>query len=147
MSRRTSMRFLAPVGRAMLALLFLKGVPGSFQEPTIAYVSEQGIPLAGVFVPLAGFLALAGGISVLLGWRARVGAWLLAAFLVPATLVMHPFWAASDAAAAAVHEAMFFRNVAMLGGVLLIAYFGAGPFSVDERIRARPVPVAQRKAA
>jgi uncharacterized membrane protein YphA (DoxX/SURF4 family) len=96
------MRFLAPVGRAMLAALFLKGVPGSFQEPTIAFVSEQGIPLAGIFVPLAGFLALAGGI---------------------------------------------FRNLAMLGGVLLIAYFGAGPFSMDERMRARPVPVAQRKAA
>lgn len=125
------MRYVVPVGRAMLAAIFLKAVPRLFQEQTIAFVSEQGIPLAGIFVPLAGFLSLAGGISVLLGWRARVGAWLLVGLLVPVTLLMHPFWAVSDAAAAAIQEAMFYRNLAMTGGLLLIGYFGAGPFSLD----------------
>jgi putative oxidoreductase len=127
------MRYVVPLGRAMLAAFFLKAVPELFQEKTIAFVSEQGIPLAGVFVPLAGFFALTGGISILLGWRARVGAWLLVALLVPATLLMHPFWAVSDAPTAAIQEATFYRNLAMIGGMLLIAYFGAGPFSMDAR--------------
>jgi putative oxidoreductase len=117
----------------MFAAIFLKAVPGHFQEETIAFVSEQGIPLAGLFVPLAGFLALAGGLSVLLGWRAKLGAWLLVTFLVPVTLLMHPFWVVSDPGAAAMQEAMFFRNVSMLGGALLITWFGAGPLSMDAR--------------
>jgi putative oxidoreductase len=117
----------------LFAAIFLNAVPGHFQEQTIAFVSEQGIPLAGLFVPLAGFLALAGGVSVLLGWRAKLGAWLLVAFLVPVTLLMHPFWAVSDPATAAMQQAMFFKNVSMLGGALLITWFGAGPFSMDAR--------------
>jgi putative oxidoreductase len=127
------MRYIPLIGRAMFAAIFLKAVPGHFQEETIAFVSEQGIPLAGLFVPLAGFLALAGGLSVLLGWRAKLGAWLLVTFLVPVTLLMHPFWVVSDPGAAAMQEAMFFRNVSMLGGALLITWFGAGPLSMDAR--------------
>jgi len=127
------MRYVPLLGRAMFVSIFLKAVPGHFQENTIALVSEQGIPLAGLFVPLAGFLALAGGLSVLLGWHARLGAWLLVAFLVPVTFVMHPYWLVSDPGAAAIQEAMFFRNVSMLGGALLITWFGAGPLSMDAR--------------
>jgi putative oxidoreductase len=130
----------------MFAAIFLKAVPGHFQEETIAFVSEQGIPWAGLFVPLAGFLALAGGLSVLLGWRAKLGAWMLVAFLVPVTFLMHPFWVVSDPVAAAMQEAMFFRNVSMLGGALLITWFGAGPLSMDAR---KPLPSfdEMRKAA
>ncbi|HEV8610202.1 MAG TPA: DoxX family protein [Thermoanaerobaculia bacterium] len=140
------MRYVVPVGRAMVAAIFLKAVPEHFQEETIAFVSEQGIPLAGVFVPLAGFLALAGGLSVLLGWRAKLGAWLLVAFLVPVTLLMHPFWAVTDAALAAMQEAMFYKNVAILGGALLITYFGAGPLSMDAS-KAEPALHEIRQAA
>lgn len=140
------MRYVPLLGRAMFVSIFLKAVPGHFQENTIALVSEQGIPLAGLFVPLAGFLALAGGLSVLLGWHARLGAWLLVAFLVPVTFVMHPYWVVSDPGAAAIQEAMFFRNVSMLGGALLITWFGAGPLSMDAR---KTIPSFQeiRKAA
>jgi len=140
------MRYVPLVGRALFAAIFLKAVPGHFQEETIAFVSEQGIPWAGLFVPLAGFLALAGGLSVLLGWRAKLGAWMLVAFLVPVTFLMHPFWVVSDPVAAAMQEAMFFRNVSMLGGALLITWFGAGPLSMDAR---KPLPSfdEMRKAA
>jgi len=140
------MRYIPLIGRAMFAAIFLKAVPGHFQEETIAFVSEQGIPWAGLFVPLAGFLALAGGLSVLLGWRAKLGAWMLVAFLVPVTFLMHPFWVVSDPVAAAMQEAMFFRNVSMLGGALLITWFGAGPLSMDAR---KPLPSfdEMRKAA
>ena len=51
--------------------------------------------------------------------------------LHPLTLVMHSFWAAPDAMAFHVEKGMFLRNVTMLGGALLISYFGAGPLSVD----------------
>jgi putative oxidoreductase len=140
------MRYVPLVGRALFAAIFLNAVPGHFQDQTISFVSEQGIPLAGLFVPLAGLLALAGGVSVLLGWRARHGAWLLVAYLVPVTFLMHPFWVVSDPGAAAVQEAMFFRNVSMLGGALLITGFGAGPLSMDARETVAPFQEI-RKAA
>jgi|SRR5437867_4010430 len=127
------MRYVPLIGRVLFAAMFLKAAPAHFQEQAIGFVSEQGIPFAPVLVPVSGFLALAGGLSVLLGWRAKVGAWLLVAFLVPVTLLMHPYWVVTDPAAAAVQEAMFYKNVAMLGGALLIAYFGAGPLSMDAR--------------
>ena len=51
---------------------------------------------------------------------------------------MHAFWAISDPMMRMVQQAMFMKNLAMLGGALLITYFGAGPVSLDERAQ-RPV--------
>jgi putative oxidoreductase len=90
---------LVPLGRLLFTLIFLESVPGHFSSQTIAYAAHQGTPLASVLVPLSGILALLGGLSVLLGYHARVGAFLLALFLIPVTLVMHPFWAVPEAAA------------------------------------------------
>jgi putative oxidoreductase len=47
-------------------------------------------------VPLSGVLAVAGGLSIALGYRAKLGGWALVAFLVPVTLAMHQFWNISD---------------------------------------------------
>jgi len=83
-----------------------------------------------------GLLALAGGVSVILGYKARVGAWLLVLFLVPVTLTMHAFWAVQDPMMAQMQQAMFLKNLSMIGGALMIAYHGPGPLSLDERRRA-----------
>jgi putative oxidoreductase len=82
-------------------------------------------------VPLSGIFALAGGLSILLGYRAKVGAWLIALFLIPVTLTMHKFWAVHDPMMAQLQMVMFMKNVAMLGSALLISQFGAGPLSLD----------------
>jgi putative oxidoreductase len=68
-----------------------------------------------------------------LGYRAKIGAWLLVLFLVPVTLMMHNFWAVKDPMMARIQMAMFLKNVTMLGGALLISQFGAGPLSLDAR--------------
>jgi len=125
--------FLAPLGRALFVAIFVFAAPGHFSRETIAYAAAKGVPEASVLVPLAGVLALAGGLSILLGYKARVGAWLLALFLVPVTLMMHDFWTVADPMMAKVQQAMFFKNVSMLGAALLIAYHGAGPVSFDAR--------------
>lgn len=89
------------------------------------------MPLASLLVPLSGIVALAGGLSVLLEYQTRLAAWLLTLFLIPVTLTMHNFWAAPDARAFQVESALFLRNVALLGGALLIGHFGGGPLSLD----------------
>jgi putative oxidoreductase len=78
-------------------------------------------------------LELAGGLSILLGYRARLGAWLVVLFLVPVTLMMHKFWTIGDPMMAQMQQIMFLKNVSMLGGALLISQFGAGPISLDSR--------------
>lgn len=135
------MRSIVPVARLLFVSIFLASVPGHFQAQTIAYAAEKGVPYAAILVPLSGLLALAGGLSVLLGWHARVGAWLLVLFLVPVTLAMHAFWTMPDPMTRMMHQAMFMKNLGLSGGALLIAYFGAGPVSLDERAR-RAVPEA-----
>ncbi len=71
--------------------------------------------------------------SVLLGYRARIGAWLIVLFLVPVTFAMHKFWGIADPATAQDQMAHFMKNLSMLGGALLITQFGAGPGSLDDR--------------
>ena len=139
------MRSLVPVARLLFVALFLMSAPGHFKAQTIAYAAQQGVPFASILVPLSGLMALAGGLSVLLGWHARAGAWLLVAFLVPVTLAMHAFWAVPDPMMRQIQMALFMKNLAMLGGALLIAYFGAGPVSLDDRAK-RPVHEAARES-
>ena len=91
------------------------------------------MPLASIAVPLSGVVAIAGGLSILLGYRAKLGAWLIVLFLIPVTLMLHKFWLVQDPMMAQVQMILFMKNVSMLGGALLITQFGAGPFSLDAR--------------
>src|SRR5208337_2233833 len=106
---------------------------GHFSKQTINYAAAQGVPLASVAVPVSGLIALAGGLSIVVGYRAKLGAWLIILFLVPVTFMMHKFWAASDPTMAQMQMAMFMKNVSMTGAALLISHFGAGPLSLDAR--------------
>jgi putative oxidoreductase len=74
---------------------------------------------------------------VLLGYRARLGAWLLVLFLVPVTLRLHTFWAARDPMVAEVQLSAFMANLSRVGAAVLIACFGAGPVSLDARAQPR----------
>jgi putative oxidoreductase len=100
---------------------------------TIAYAASQGVPLAALAVPFSGLLALAGGLSILLGYRARIGAWLIALFLVGVTPLMHNFWTVTDPMMYQMQMIMFMKNVSMLGGALVISQLGSGPWSLDSR--------------
>lgn len=124
---------VVPLARLLFALIFVMLGPSHFSGQTIAYAASQGVPLASFAVPLSGLIALAGGLSILLGYHSRIGAWLIVLFLVPVTLMMHKFWGISDPIVAQTQMAMFMKNVALIGGALLISHFGSGPFSLDTR--------------
>jgi putative oxidoreductase len=112
------------LGRFFYALIFLMAAPTHFSKQTIAYAAAQGAPLASIAVPLSGIIALAGGLSILLGYRAKIRAWLIVLFLVPVTLTMHNFWTVHDPVMAQTQMVMFMKNLAILGGALLITQFG-----------------------
>ena len=120
-------------GRFLFALIFLMAGVNNFNKQSIGYAASQGVPMASILVPLSGALAIVGGLSILLGYRAKLGAWLIGLFLIPVTLMMHKFWTVTDPAMAQIQMIMFMKNVSMLGGALLISQFGAGPFSLEGR--------------
>lgn len=73
-----------------------------------------------------------------MGYKARWGAWLLVAFLVPVTVMVHRFWGLADPQAAMMQQVNFMKNLSLLGGALLICHFGSGPLSLDAKSKGRP---------
>jgi putative oxidoreductase len=137
------------VGRVFYSLIFIVASLGHFSQGTINYAAAQGVPLATVAVPLSGILALLGGLSVALGYKAKWGAVLLGLFLLPVTVMLHNFWAMQDPATAQMHQVMFLKNVSMLGGALLILNFGSGPLSLDawQKVRSAGTVEGREKVA
>ena len=119
-------------GRVLFSLIFVFAGLNHFSKQTIAFAASQGVPLASIAVPLSGVIAVVGGLSILLGYRAKIGAWLIVLFLT-GVAPLHNFWAVKDPMMAQPQMAMFMKNISMLGGALLISQFGAGPLSVDAR--------------
>jgi putative oxidoreductase len=125
--------FVVLAGRILFSAIFILSGFMHFSAQDIAYAASAGVPMPTLVVPASGILALLGGLSILLGYRAKIGAWLVVLFLVPVTLMMHNFWAVKDPMMAQMQMAMFMKNVTMIGGALLISQFGAGPLSLDAK--------------
>ena len=121
------------LGRFLYTAIFLTGGLSHFSKQTIVYAASQGVPLASLAVPFSGLLAVAGGLSILLGYHAKLGGWLIILFLLPVTFMMHKFWTLTNPAMAQMQTVMFMKNISMAGAALLISQFGAGPFSLDAR--------------
>lgn len=131
--RASQPAIIALLGRILLSLIFILSSFSLFSGASVKPAADAGVPFAAVAVPVAGAFALIGGLSVLFGFYARVGAWLLIVFLVPVTLFLHNFWSVHDPQLRQMQQVNFMKNTAMLGGVLLVAWFGAGPLSFDRR--------------
>jgi putative oxidoreductase len=132
------MRFTSFAGRILYSLIFIIGGLNNFSSKSIAYAASAGVPEPHILVPLSGVLALAGGLSLVFGFHARVGAVLLILFLIPVTLYMHAFWKAADPTVQQMQIVNFMKNIALLGGALAFLAFGAGPVSIDAH-REEPI--------
>src|SRR5260370_40174888 len=108
-------REVVVLGRFFFALIFLVAAPNHFTKQTIAFSASQGLPLASIAVPLSGVVAIAGGLSILLGYRAKLGALLIVLFLIPVTLMLHKFCTVTDPMMAQIEMIRFMQTVSMLG--------------------------------
>jgi putative oxidoreductase len=124
------------LGRFFFVLIFLMSAPAHFTHQTIAYAASQGVPLASIAVPFSGVLAILGGLSVLLGYRPRTGAWLIVLFLAGVTPMIHRFWGVPDPAMHQMQLIHFMKNLSMAGGALVISQFGTGPWSLSRTPRS-----------
>jgi putative oxidoreductase len=123
--------FVILLARALLSLPFLySGIDKCWRwEAAQREVAASGLPWPTLLHLVTVVVQLSGGLSVLLGIEARLGALLLSLFLVPVTVMYHPFWKRSgaDFVAEADH---FLSNLAIIGGFLAIFAVGGGHFSV-----------------
>lgn len=120
-----------PVGRFFFSLIFIMSGINHFSSGSISYAASAGVPFADILVPISGVIAIVGGLSVLIGFHARFGALLLLLFLIPVTLMMHDFWTLTDPQQAQEQMIHFMKNLSMIGGAVLLSFYGAGPMSVD----------------
>jgi uncharacterized membrane protein YphA (DoxX/SURF4 family) len=116
------------IGRVIFALLFLSsGVGHLMQTDSMAgYAQARGVPSPRVAVQLSGLLLLVGGLSVLLGVWADLGALLLLLFLVPTAVLMHGFWRETDPNARQLETIQFTKDIALAGAAFALFGFFAG---------------------
>jgi putative oxidoreductase len=99
------------------------------------FARMSGVPAPTVLTALSGVMLLAGGLSILLGVKARWGSLLIAAFLIPAAFTVHKFWGIADPMMAANQSAHFWKNIALTGACLMFyglatLYPGRWPYSI-----------------
>ena len=114
------------------------GGPGNKQWDAHNDIEENHLRMAGeTDQPVAALLTeLAGGLSLLLGHKARLGALALFLFLIPVTLTFHNFWTYTDPKEQQVNMLFFMHNLTLMGGLLLLMTIGPGPKSIDVKERS-----------
>ncbi|MEJ8835716.1 DoxX family protein [Ramlibacter sp. AN1133] len=127
---------LALVGRALIALLFVPSGWGKIAgfSGLVGYISSKGVPLPEVCAAIAIATELGLGLLLLVGFKTRWVALLMAIFVLVITPIFHNYWAVPEAQLMA-QKMNFFKNMAIAGGLLAFAAFGGGMFSVDGRRR------------
>lgn len=120
-------RYLPLLGRILLGLIFVMSGANKITgfEGTQQYMAAQGMPATAFFLTGAIVVEILGGLSVIVGYRGRLGAAALVLFLIPATLIFHTDF--SDQT----QMIMFLKNLSIMGGLLLVTAYGTGPLSLS----------------
>jgi putative oxidoreductase len=115
------------IGRVMMALIFILAGLGKIQDPagTTGYMQSVGLPGILLWPTIA--LELLGGLALAVGFKTRYVAFALAIFSVVAAAVFHRNFADQ------MQMIMFLKNIAMAGGLLLLAVGGHTAFSMDNK--------------
>jgi putative oxidoreductase len=131
---KTSFNALDLAGRLLLVALFLPAGIGKLTgfAGTVGYIGSVGLPLPTLAAALAAVVEIGGGLALLFGFGTRIAALVLAGFTLVASFFFHAYWAV-PAEQAFVQQLLFFKNVAVTGGLLALAAHGAGAWSVDAR--------------
>ncbi|HID49282.1 MAG TPA: DoxX family protein [Chromatiales bacterium] len=123
-------KYVNLAGRLLLGQIFLLAglnkIPG--YAGTQAYMESMGVP--GALLPLVLLLEIGGGLAVILGWQARLASYALALFTLVAAVIFHSNFGDQ------MQMIMFMKNLAIVGGLLILAGNGAGGLSLDGRRRA-----------
>lgn len=126
---------LALAARVLMALLF---VPAGFGKiagfaGTVGYISSVGLPLPQLGAVIAIVVELGLGLALLVGFKTRISALVIAVFTVAAGVFFHAYWS-MPAEQVMINQIMFMKNIAIAGGLLALVAFGPGALSVDAKL-------------
>ncbi|HTS12327.1 MAG TPA: DoxX family protein [Candidatus Limnocylindrales bacterium] len=122
------------IGRILLSGVFI----GSGLSKVIAfsmmtgYVAAKGLPMPAVALGIAAAVEILGGLAVLVGFKTTIASWILFLYVIPTTFLFHNFWALQGMEKMD-NQAHFMKNLAIMGGLLILAASGAGGYAVDAR--------------
>ena len=127
---------MALLGRVLIAALFIPSGWGKIAgfSGLVGYIASKGVPLPEVCAAIAIAVELGLGILLLVGFKTRWVALMMAIFVLVITPIFHGYCAV-DAAQVMAQKQSFYENIAIAGGLLAFAAFGAGAFSVDDKRR------------
>jgi putative oxidoreductase len=122
------------IGRLLLVALFLPAGISKLSgfAGTVGYISSVGLPLPTLGAALALIVEIVGSLALLAGFQTRIAALVLAVFTLVASFFFHAYWGAAPDQAF-VQQLLFFKNIAVVGGLLVLAAQGAGGWSLDAR--------------
>ena len=122
------------VGRALLGLYFI--LPALIKitdfEGTSAYMAEHNVPLIPVLLMLTIIIQLSAGSALIIGFKGRWAAFVLAGLTLVISLFMHNFWDYPEGAELAHETQNFFKNMGIMAGLLLVTGLGTGRFSLSQ---------------
>jgi len=120
------------VGRVLMAALFLPAGVSKIAgfAGTVGYIASKGVPLPEAAAIIAIIVEVGGGLALILGVKTRWAALALALFTLIATFMFHNYWTL-PADQQMMQQLMFMKNIAVIGGLLTLAAWGAGAWSMD----------------
>jgi putative oxidoreductase len=138
LQNRSAIRYglLPLVARVLSILEFLVAVNGKISDWSgqAAYMTSKGMSFVPPLLAAALAIEAIGSLLLIVGFRARVAAAVMFVYLGIVSVRMHAFWMQTGMAAAQ-NETHFFKNLGMMGGLLMIAAYGPGRWSIDARVR------------
>ena len=128
------------LGRLMMMYIFATSGIGKIfgWSGNVAYMSTRHLPMIPVLLAIALVIEVGGSISLITGYQARIAAFVMFWYTTAVTLIFHNYWAANQAMAG-MQETHFRKNLAIMGGLLMLAYNGPGRWAIgnraDEKVR------------
>lgn len=127
---------LALVGRLLMAAIFIMAGISKISgfSGTAGYIASVGLPMPEALTAATIVLEVVGGLALVVGYRLQLFAVLLAGFTLLAGLFFHNFWAMPPEVQH-IQQIMFMKNLSIAGGLLIIAAFGGGAWSLDTKLQ------------
>ena len=120
-------------GRILLGLIFvIAGIHKlSGFEGTVGYMQAHSVPLAQILAVAATIIELGGGVMLIVGWKARIGAAALFLYVLILSPIFHAFWAV-PAEQQQLQMYIFLKNLAIMGGMLYVMAYGPGQMAAED---------------
>lgn len=125
--------FFMFIGRLLMAAIFLFSAYGKLMnfDGASAYMASKSLPIIPLLLGLSIVIEFVGGLSLIFGYKVRALAAILILYLIPVTFLMHDFWMTQDPMQSQNEMYHFFKNLAIIGGLLYVVSTGAGYLGFD----------------